>query len=229
MFLPIFCIKIKILAQPKRSCPSWVNRVTAKKAKLKLSAFLFLVLLIHCFSIPLCLLKACKGLFEVAFSGAAAIQMKPLGAGAHFPEEKRSKNFIWSFQLKVGAVGSVEAKQQLLLVDTFPLAATTNLPLAMKWMAASNSFSVSTFGGSLNSLDIFYFGGGILILFQLSGEILILTSFFLSFSMKSWLVRLFFKIAQGDFLVVPPHFLYQNPKTCSAKEELFYFENFVKN
>ena len=79
---------------PLLSCPSWVTRVTAKKAKFKLSAFLFLVLLIHCFSIPLCLLKACKGLFEVAFSGAAAIQMKPLGAGAHFPEEKRSKNFI---------------------------------------------------------------------------------------------------------------------------------------
>ena len=97
----------------------------------------------------------------------------------------------------------------------------------MKWMAASNSFSVSTFGGSLNSLDIFYFGGEILILFQLSGEILILTSFFLSFSMKSWLVRLFFKIAQGDFLVVPPHFLYQNPKTCSAKEEIFHIEYFL--
>ena len=122
---------------PLLSCPSWVTRVTAKKAKLKLSAFLFLLLLIHCFSIPLCLLKACKGLFEVAFSGAAAIQMKPLGAGAHFPEEKRSKNFIWSFQLKVGAVG---AKQQLLLVDTFPLAATTNLPrLWNEWQQATVS------------------------------------------------------------------------------------------
>ena len=133
------------------SCPSSVIRVTAKKAKLKLSAFLFLVLLIHCFSIPLCLLKACKGLFEVAFSGAAAIQMKPLGAGAHFPEEKRSKNFIWSFQLKVGAVGAVEAKQQLLLVDIFPLAATTNLPrLWNEWQQATVS-PFQLFRGSLNS------------------------------------------------------------------------------
>ena len=135
------------------SCPSSVIRVTAKKAKLKLSAFLFLVLLIHCFSIPLCLLKACKGLFEVAFSGAAAIQMKPLGAGAHFPEEKRSKNFIWSFQLKVDAVGAVEATAPTCWY--FSLGSHHQPPPAMKWMAASNSFSVSTFQGKSEFLRHF--------------------------------------------------------------------------
>ena len=46
-------------------------------------------------------------------------------------------------------------KQQLLLVDTFPLAATTNLPLAMKWMAASNSFSISTLQGKSEFLRHF--------------------------------------------------------------------------
>ena len=33
-----------------------------------------------------------------------------------------------------------------------------------------------------------------------------------------------------DFLTGPPDFQYQNEKkTCSANEELFYIENFVKN
>ena len=36
-------------------------------------------------------------------------------------------------------------------------------------------------------------------------------------------------IIQGDFLTGPPDFQYQNEKTCSANEELFYIENFVKN
>ena len=31
------------------------------------------------------------------------------------------------------------------------------------------------------------------------------------------------------FLTGPPDFQYQNEKTCSANEELFYIENFVKN
>ena len=31
------------------------------------------------------------------------------------------------------------------------------------------------------------------------------------------------------FLTGPPNFQYQNEKTCSANEELFYIENFVKN
>ena len=34
---------------------------------------------------------------------------------------------------------------------------------------------------------------------------------------------------QGVFLTGPPDFQYQNEKTCSANEELFYIENFVKN
>ena len=34
---------------------------------------------------------------------------------------------------------------------------------------------------------------------------------------------------QGRFLTGPPDFQYQNEKTCSANEELFYIENFVKN
>ena len=28
---------------------------------------------------------------------------------------------------------------------------------------------------------------------------------------------------------IPPNFQYQNEKACSANEELFYIENFVKN
>ena len=31
------------------------------------------------------------------------------------------------------------------------------------------------------------------------------------------------------FFIVPPDFQYHNEKTCSANEELFYIENFVKN
>ena len=31
------------------------------------------------------------------------------------------------------------------------------------------------------------------------------------------------------FLTGPPDFQYQNEKNCSANEELFYIENFVKN
>ena len=31
------------------------------------------------------------------------------------------------------------------------------------------------------------------------------------------------------FLTGPPDFQYQNEKTCSANEELFYIENFVEN
>jgi len=31
------------------------------------------------------------------------------------------------------------------------------------------------------------------------------------------------------FSTGPPEFQYQNEKTCSANEELFYIENFVKN
>ena len=34
---------------------------------------------------------------------------------------------------------------------------------------------------------------------------------------------------RGVFLTGPPDFQYQNEKTCSANEELFYIENFVKN
>ena len=34
---------------------------------------------------------------------------------------------------------------------------------------------------------------------------------------------------QGGFLTGPPGFQYQNEKTGSANEELFYIENFVKN
>ena len=30
-------------------------------------------------------------------------------------------------------------------------------------------------------------------------------------------------------LTVPPHSQYQNEKSCSANEQLFYIENFVKN
>ena len=137
---------------PLLSCPSWVTRVIAKKAKFKLSAFLFLVLLIHCFSIPLCLLKACKGLFEVAFSGAAAIQMKPLGAGAHFPEEKRSKNFIWSFQLKVGAVGGRwKRSNSSYLLILFPWQPHPTSPwLWNEWQQATVS-PFQLFGGNLNS------------------------------------------------------------------------------
>lgn len=166
------------------------------------------MLLIHCFSIPLCLLKACKGLFEVAFSGAAAIQMKPLGAGAHFPEEKRSKNFIWSFQLKVDAVGAVEAKQQLLLVDTFPLAATTNLPrLWNEWQQATVS-PFQLFRGNLNSYHIFYFGGEILILFFLSTFWGNLDPHIIFFTFRDEVLigEAFLTIVQGAFLVVPPHF-----------------------
>ena len=33
----------------------------------------------------------------------------------------------------------------------------------------------------------------------------------------------------GFFLTGPPDFQYHNEKTCSANEELFYIENFVKN
>ena len=47
--------------------------------------------------------------------------------------------------------GAVEAKQQLLLVDTFPLAATTNLPrLWNEWQQATVS-PFQLFGGNLNS------------------------------------------------------------------------------
>ena len=31
------------------------------------------------------------------------------------------------------------------------------------------------------------------------------------------------------FLTGPPDFQYQNEKTCSANEEIFYIENFLKN
>ena len=34
---------------------------------------------------------------------------------------------------------------------------------------------------------------------------------------------------QVVFLTGSPDFQYQNEKTCSANEELFYIENFVKN
>ena len=41
------------------------------------------------------------------------------------------------------------------------------------------------------------------------------------------------KIKKGIYRVVfltgPPDFQYQNEKTCSGNEELFYIENFVKN
>ena len=34
---------------------------------------------------------------------------------------------------------------------------------------------------------------------------------------------------QGGFLTGPPDFQYQNEKTGTASQELFYIENFVKN
>ena len=37
-----------------------------------------------------------------------------------------------------------------------------------------------------------------------------------------------FGIYRVLFLTVPPNFQYQNEKTCSANEELFFIENFLK-
>ena len=39
-------------------------------------------------------------------------------------------------------------------------------------------------------------------------------------------IRLMYRVV---FLTGPPDFQYQNEKTCSVDEELFYIENFVKN
>ena len=41
--------------------------------------------------------------------------------------------------------------------------------------------------------------------------------------------RFFLYVSGWFFLTGPPDFQYQNEKTCSANEELFYIENFVKN
>ena len=38
----------------------------------------------------------------------------------------------------------------------------------------------------------------------------------------------FIEILQGVFFTGPPYFQYQNEKTCSANEKLFYIENFLK-
>ena len=35
-------------------------------------------------------------------------------------------------------------------------------------------------------------------------------------------------LVQGVFLTVPPHFQYQTEKTCSANEDFFYIEFFLK-
>ena len=42
-------------------------------------------------------------------------------------------------------------------------------------------------------------------------------------------VETIYTFIQGGFLTGPPDFQYQNEKSCSANEELFYIENFVKN
>ena len=47
----------------------------------------------------------------------------------------------------------------------------------------------------------------------------------------SWILsenECFSKMYRVLFFTVPPHFQYQNEKTCSANEELFYIENFLK-
>ena len=49
-----------------------------------------------------------------------------------------------------------------------------------------------------------------------------------SYNVTGYITKLLSDV-QGGFLTGPPDFQYQNEKTCSANEELFYIENFMKN
>ena len=65
---------------------------------------------------------------------------------------------------------------------------------------------------------------------QRSGRVVLqLTISFRMLSMPSKYLLLVSPSYRVVFLTGLPDFQYQNEKTCSANEELFYIENFVKN
>ena len=138
---------------PLLSCPSWVTRVTAKNAKAD-CIFVFGVV-DSLFQHPSVPVEGLQGTLWSCLFWSGGNSNETSRRWRSLSRRKKKQEFHLKFPTQSGCGGGGGSEATAPTCWYFSLGSHHHPPPAMKWMAASNSFSVSTFQGKSEFLKHF--------------------------------------------------------------------------